>query len=642
MDNSNYQDQTERQEKKGLIDRANNAVDSARRIRARANSARKNIRRIRTVATVARTGALMANPWFWIVLGIIIFILLILIIIMGDESSNNYERISLDQVAPSPAIQPDDTQRITLNKSAPTQVENGQNIMYTLNVTYSGDGNVMIYDPIPSGTEFVSASGNYTPDENSIGKVTRVRWSLNDNLSTVGPVLPPPTTESIDVLKYTQAPYNLLPPSGESNWNYSDEDMVNANRLGSLINQYQSYILSKAPNNDPKYVDPFLAVIWTMAIEGSRANPYSWNCDDIGDLNLNNINAGCIGGFNSGDWQVGGIQVAQVLGHLQDDFMAVYGSADAATVQRVGQRVIDEGGITNPATFPAKSIEEILQQAGRPGTPGTQRPTSAAEAQAQQLIAILLMDPAINAINVSLEVAGDIARQDNWRATMESWGSYYRDNQQAFSNRIQLVADKYTGIANTGPIGQTKSQTFILTVKPILDDTYVENQAWAEEVGASTPINSGGDTPANSETCDGYYSLNNPYNADGSGANFGDPTCSLLVGIKPSDKDKLYTLLKQLDPQYADQWFVNIIPCEAPGYNPNTYASHESIGTPDPVGAWGLFQMGRGRNGEYDHGDVDWRKQTSNAINYNKYLESIGRKWEYWACADHLWGSSDI
>ncbi len=594
---------------------------------------------IRLASMAARVAPLAASPWFWVVVAIII-LLILFIFILTSTGQSDYDDYYIAQPSPPPASVPDASQRITLSKSAPAQVANGDDIMYTINVSYNGTGNVMIYDTIPPGTEFVSASGNYTPDENSLGNVTRIRWSLNDNQAIIGPELPRPSSETIDINKYTQSPYNLLPPSGESDAVYSNEDIANANRLGSLINQYQTYILSKAPNNDPKYVDPFLAVIWTMAIEGSRANPYSWNCDDIQELSRNNINAGCIGGFNSGDWQVGGVQVAQVVDHLAEDFMAVYGAVDAATVQRVGQRVIDEGGITNPSTFPAKSIEEILQQAGRPGTPGTQRPTTAAEAQAQQLIAILLMDPAINAINNALEVAGDIARQDNWRATMESWGSYYRDNQQRFSNRMQAVAETYTGSFNGGSPGQVKSQTFFLTIRPLNTDFYVENQAWAEEVGASTPIHSGGDTPANSETCEGYYDLNNPYHKDGTGANFGDPSCSLLTNRRPSDKDKLYTLLKDLDPQHADEWFFNIIPCEAPGYNPNTYASHESIGTPDPVGAWGLYQMGRGRNGEFDHGDVDWRKQTTNAINYNKYLVTIGRQWEYWACADHLWGGN--
>ncbi len=625
-------------ERKGIIDRANNAVSNARRLRARAQSiknASRNIRRLRTAMTVVRTGAMAANPWFWVILIIVIIILLLIFILLGDDA--DYDSYFTTQPTPSPVSGDGTPSNVTLQKSGPEAIGNGENITYTINVSYSGTGNVMVYDPIPANTEFVSASGNYTAEKDSSGKVTRVKWSLNDNLTIVGPTVPPAQTTQIDVTKYTQAPYNLPVPNGESDIAFAPETIERANRLGSLVNQYQNYILSKVHNNDPKYADPFLSVIWTVAIEGSAANPYAWNCRDMKDIN---INMGCAGGFYSGGWQVGGVQVAQVSDHLVDDFIAVYGSGDAATVQRVGQKVIDEGGITNPVTFPAKSIEQIVQEAGSPGTPDG----SPQQAQARQLIAILLMDPAINAIANSLEIAGDIAARDNWSATMQGWGSWYRENMQRFSNRMSALAQVYTGSSSTSS-PQTVNQTFLLTVKPTQNDIYVDNQATAEEVGGSaSPISSGEETPANAETCDGYYTgdyaLNNPYYDDDTGANFGDPACTLLAARRPSDKSKLYTLLKELDPQYADEWFNNIIPCES-GFNPNAYASQESIGTPDPAGAWGLYQMGRGRANEFDHGDVDWRKQTSNAINYNKLLFEPGNAgpFEYWACADHLWGT---
>ena len=181
-----------------------------------------------------------------------------------------------------------------------------------------------------------------------------------------------------------------------------------------------------------------------------------------------------------------------------------------------------------------------------------------------------------------------------------------------------------------------RNQTFLLTVKPLVNDVYVENQAWVEESGGSTPINSGGETPANAENCDGYYSLDNVYNVDGTGANFGDPACTMLTERRPSDKDKLYAMLQELDPQYAIDWFTQIIPCES-NFNPNVFASQESIGTPDPAGAWGLYQMGRGRVNEFDHGDVAWEKQTTNAINYNRILLNQGDDFMYWACAEYRW-----
>jgi hypothetical protein len=128
--------------------------------------------------------------------------------------------------------------------------------------------------------------------------------------------------------------------------------------------------------------------------------------------------------------------------------------------------------------------------------------------------------------------------------------------------------------------------------------------------------------PPNTNTCGGKYSLNNPM-----GKNFGDPNCDFT-------KDAFYNLLKQYDPANADYWFTVVVPCESPGYDPNLYYRCGAAGcTPDPAGAWGLFQMGRGRNGEYDHGDVAWPQQTLNATTYRK---NAG-KWNYWACARDRW-----
>src|SRR5690606_25685572 len=134
------------------------------------------------------------------------------------------------------------------------------------------------------------------------------------------------------------------------------------------------------------------------------------------------------------------------------------------------------------------------------------------------------------------------------------------------------------------------------------------------------PSTSSVNAQPNSNTCGGRYSLNNPM-----GANFGDPQCNFT-------KDGLFNALKQYDSENASYWFYTVIPCESPGYNPNLYYRCGPAGcTPDPSGAWGLFQMGRGRNGQYDHGDVNWTKQVINATTYRRNIGWGG--WRYWACA---------
>jgi len=75
------------------------------------------------------------------------------------------------------------------------------------------------------------------------------------------------------------------------------------------------------------------------------------------------------------------------------------------------------------------------------------------------------------------------------------------------------------------------------------------------------------------------------------------------------------------------EWFNIIIPGES-HFNPDSYRSMMKFPIHRPAGAWGLYQMGRGKNGQYDHGDVPWQQQTTNAINYN---HSIGDNFCYWA-----------
>jgi uncharacterized repeat protein (TIGR01451 family) len=189
---------------------------------------------------------------------------------------------------------------------------------------------------------------------------------------------------------------------------------------------------------------------------------------------------------------------------------------------------------------------------------------------------------------------------------------------QNLTKRIQWT------INDLGP-GQKKDLTF--TVVSQVSDTWVVNQISANVklLGGS---NSGnvtipGNIPPTADNCNGTYPLKNPL------GNFGDPKCDF-------NKDMLYKMLKQLDPTHAEYWFTKVARCES-NYSPNAYADPIAVGTPDPIGAWGLFQMGRGKNGEFDHGDVIWQLQTSNAVNYNNNITKLGLAWRYWQCANDRW-----
>lgn len=323
---------------------------------------------------------------------------------------------------------------------------------------------------------------------------------------------------AIDIEKYTKPPYNLPPPKGEATITYSSEAINNANTLGNAIADIQPYLLK---NYQATHVDPFLAVMWTMAIEGSGADPYFWNCNET-YKGKENISRGCRGWYNSGNWQVGyGIQVAQAGSHLVEDFMEIYKSADAQIAQEVGNRVIQSAGITNPSSFPAKSIEQLVQEAGSPGTMHIERPTTDTEAAAQQAIAILLMDPKIGAAAIAQEVANDIG--SDWAGTMRGWNQDHYTNglnpdNPTFSNNIRELAKVYTGKAGSsdGSVGGG-SFTLSLVLKPTKDDVYVTNIATAYAIGG------GGGSGTSSATT-------GPLNPDATCPGEGPITCGTRAG----------------------------------------------------------------------------------------------------------------
>ncbi|MGI8420162.1 MAG: glucosaminidase domain-containing protein [Candidatus Levyibacteriota bacterium] len=126
------------------------------------------------------------------------------------------------------------------------------------------------------------------------------------------------------------------------------------------------------------------------------------------------------------------------------------------------------------------------------------------------------------------------------------------------------------------------------------------------------------------DTC-GKYNLTNPL-----GKNFGDPSCN--DPGQAFTKDKLNAELLKDDPANA-QRFYQLAMCES-SYNPNAYNPH----TPDPAGAWGLFQDGSatppgsppsspGKGGPNDRGDVNWQMQVTNAVALLKQKGS-----SYWGC----------
>jgi hypothetical protein len=106
-----------------------------------------------------------------------------------------------------------------------------------------------------------------------------------------------------------------------------------------------------------------------------------------------------------------------------------------------------------------------------------------------------------------------------------------------------------------------------------------------------------------------------------SAPNFGDPACETpTVG-------QIDEVLNQYDSANAAKWDA-IVACEST-YRPNIF-SPISL---SQLGAYGLVQMnpqGKSRNGPFDAGDVNWRQQLINAINYKN--TKLGGRFNYWGC----------
>lgn len=184
------------------------------------------------------------------------------------------------------------------------------------------------------------------------------------------------------------------------------------------------------------------------------------------------------------------------------------------------------------------------------------------------------------------------------------------------------ISWKLSDPGNTSP--------FSVIVVPKEDGVDIVNKAYAD----ASPANAQGPNPATADNCNGTYNLTNPI------GNFGDPDC-FFAKNKPQAMSELYSLLQEQDPANAYNWYYKVAACETGGtYNPNSYRPHHIEGddpkndTPDPNGAWGLFQMSMNNyNKDYDLGAVPWRDQVTNAVGYGKRVKASGLQLgAYWAC----------
>ena len=171
-----------------------------------------------------------------------------------------------------------------------------------------------------------------------------------------------------------------------------------------------------------------------------------------------------------------------------------------------------------------------------------------------------------------------------------------------------------------------------IALKPIAlqKSQNIQNQEGCDLTSSSSGSsgsNPPADHPGTDNDCSGKYTTGQyPTQYFAETGNFVDPNCDY-------SESQLLDRLRSLDPDNADYWFYRVVSCES-RYNPNAFRHHIEAGepdTPDPAGAWGLFQMGRGKNGSYDRGDVPWGEQIQNAVKYKDDVN--GGSFSYWGCA---------
>lgn len=182
-----------------------------------------------------------------------------------------------------------------------------------------------------------------------------------------------------------------------------------------------------------------------------------------------------------------------------------------------------------------------------------------------------------------------------------------------------------SGVLKTAPTGRVwplsedaNKNGFTVTLRPTNNDSYISYTVSARTIA-------GAGIPANTTDCgSAYYKQYMDMTPDH--LNFGDPNCEVVDAFNtPTARDTMYEQMTSIDPTYASIWYFCI------SYNESRWLPVAYLGaSTSGQGAYGLFQMnpaGRG-NGQYDVGNVYWKDQMQNAVNYNNLV--LNGSFDYW------------
>lgn len=240
-------------------------------------------------------------------------------------------------------------------------------------------------------------------------------------------------------------------------------------------NQYLRNHVAKA--STATGVDPGIIGMWPYVETGGSWTPFD-NCkqENGGD---GDPNTQCT--LWGDDWQVGpGNHLAYTYTFLPEAFDVMYGSQDNATVQKVGQSVIDNHPqrfgkpLTIVSSFPNVSLSSIIEGAVK------------GDMSSRNLMATLMKDDAIGVYLIARHFKDNIGINSGLAAKMEGWSSEYYGRQKII-NHIKAIYDAGVsgGGGTTGGLG-SGSQTVTLTLRPKDPDSWVINYVTAQAIGGGT------------------------------------------------------------------------------------------------------------------------------------------------------------
>lgn len=442
MDNGENQ---QREEKKGVMDRANDLINSGRKLRSRAQQIQKTIRTVRTAATVIRSGAALLNPWVLLVIVIIIIILLIIIMLTSDGSRPNYDDYYGAAPSPVPGTDPGTNPTnplpgLNLTLIGPSPVPNKTNLTFSINTSYSGSQDIEILASVPRNTRFVSATGNH----NLQGDLITWRLSANTPTETSG-------DQESGMSSSTLALYQSYGfPTPTNPRNLSDSESL----------RWETYLRPHA-EKAAAIVGVDIGFIGMWALLENSITTYMDNClDDEFDPNTP-----CPGW--GGNWQVGyGMHPAHDMTRIEEAMNAMH---PGKTLKQIGDQVIRESSqqdkypagsripfapITNPPSFPDVTIGEVIAGA------------NSGNGEMRHLLGVILKDDAIGAYVLAKKFKSYVDSNSSLTvaARMEGWGAYYDRNK---------VINYIAGIYNSGIV--VNKYRFSFTVEPTADDFRIPN-----------------------------------------------------------------------------------------------------------------------------------------------------------------------